>query len=701
MHFSYKSFVSIRERGYFCKALSMKTILQRNQAMKTNIWLCAALFSGLLTGCMENDVYKGEEKKEKEYNAFDFSTVHQGITLQLAYQNMGVEAKVYFELYDQCPVEWTEYGYKKLEGVTPLFCGYTDTKGTFNHMLNLPAYLQKVWIYTPAFYAQKLIEAEVKNGVITATDDASAATRLVTETSTEHFSHMDENINVNSRANEYKSDGPWKIWLGTYDKKRGGEIQYRYTGTELSLTAEEAAEAYVSHTKVFDNNTKAVCPEQYRCYADIYVNQDAEVVVTYLGQWTCWNCSLGYYYYTDANKPTDLKNANVIMLFPNTQDGSWINSKNKSETGRSTAGIDPGTPAQLMYYPNIASDSREGATTVFPAGTRIGFVLATNAWNNRVFKGNKKYRASTSSDLSLQDNGSKYNAPRTAVYRSSGHLMISFEDYKDDNNFSDVIIAMKANPKMSIGLAGETPEVSEDFITASRELRGIYAFEDLWPNQGDYDLNDVVVRYDHEKLTNASGNLCGEAFVFKTFENIAANKNGLAFRLNPAATGKAEGFIRKQGSEDFEPASFTYEAGDQVYLLTDNVKTYMGAEYKLVLTYDNPTENTSLESTVQPFIYRDLDNGKRWEVHIAKEAPTSKMDFTYFRQGNDASVPEESIYYVRSGDYPFAFYLAGATETDISQLLDHANESKPIDQLFSGYAPWVNSHGTTAADWYK
>lgn len=670
--------------------------------MKKNIWLGAALLSGLLTGCMDNDVYKGEERP-KEYNSFDFSTVQQGVTLQLAYQNMGVEAKVYFELYDQCPIESTEYSYYKREGITPLFCGYTDHKGTFSHTLDLPNYLTKVWIYTPAFYAQKLIEAEVKDGVITATDEAVATTRMVTETTNECFSHMDENINANSRANEYKGDGPWKTWLGTYDKKRGGEVQYKYTGTELLLS--NPGDAYTAHTKVFNNGTKAKCPEEYRCYADIYVNQNAEVVVTYLGQWTCWNCSLGYYYYTDGQEPTSLKDANVVMLFPNTQDGSWYkdNNPNHSQNGRGTAGIDPGTPVQLMYYPHIASGSQAGATTTFPAGTRIGFVLANNAWSNRVngFTANKRYRSATSAGLSVNNSGAKYNAPRTAVYRYEGQLMISFEDHVDDQNFSDVIIAMKANPKMSIGLPGETPEVSDDFITASRELRGIYAFEDLWPSQGDFDLNDVVVRYDHEKLTNAKGELCGESFIFKTFENIAANQNGLAFRLQPAAAGTTQCFIRKKGSDQFEETSFAYDAADQVYLVTDNVKSNMGAEYKLVLTYNSKTSDSTMESTVQPFIYRNLENGKRWEVHIAQEAPTSKMDTSYFGKESDASKPAEGIYYVRDGQYPFAFFLAGANETDISPMLDHANESKPIDQLYNGYGSWVTSSGTRSANWYK
>ncbi len=34
--------------------------------------------------------------------------------------------------------------------------------------------------------------------------------------------------------------------------------------------------------------------------------------------------------------------------------------------------------------------------------------------------------------------------------------------------------------------------------------RGTHMFEDLWPAQGDFDLNDLVLRYRYNMVTNAS-----------------------------------------------------------------------------------------------------------------------------------------------------------------------------------------------------
>ena len=390
--------------------------------------LCAAL---VLSSCTDNDVYKGPKEDEKEFNNFSFSTVQKDVNLSVNYVNGTVKSNVYFEVYDEMPVTESEYGtYIKRQDVNYLFAAYTQEDGTYRGKIELPSYLTKVYIYSPVFFAQTLMEANIVNGNIEVTDKAAPIpTRAIYSTSSPYDSYL--------VSNQYGNE-VWKTWLGDYDKHKNGDINYKYTGI---LAATEKDGLYAAHTRII--NTHSTCPQEYRGYSDMYVNEDAEVVVTFLGQNTCWTCSLGYYYYKAGEQPKDLNDAHVIMLFPNTQDGTWRNW-----TAYKSAGINPLTAVQLMYYPNIASKSKEGATTVFPAGYRIGFVLATNGWNHHVngFSGYKKYRAATSSGLSLNDKGMKFNEPRTAVYRYSDWILTSFEDYMTDENFSDVVIALKSNP---------------------------------------------------------------------------------------------------------------------------------------------------------------------------------------------------------------------------------------------------------------
>lgn len=641
--------------------------------------LCAAL---VLSSCTDNDVYKGPKEDEKEFNNFSFSTVQKDVNLSVNYVNGTVKSNVYFEVYDEMPVTESEYGtYIKRQDVNYLFAAYTQEDGTYRGKIELPSYLTKVYIYSPVFFAQTLMEANIVNGNIEVTDKAAPIpTRAIYSTSSPYDSYL--------VSNQYGNE-VWKTWLGDYDKHKNGDINYKYTGI---LAATEKDGLYAAHTRII--NTHSTCPQEYRGYSDMYVNEDAEVVVTFLGQNTCWTCSLGYYYYKAGEQPKDLNDAHVIMLFPNTQDGTWRNW-----TAYKSAGINPLTAVQLMYYPNIASKSKEGATTVFPAGYRIGFVLATNGWNHHVngFSGYKKYRAATSSGLSLNDKGMKFNEPRTAVYRYSDWILTSFEDYMTDENFSDVVIALKSNPVDAIT---DIPVTNPDDDKTSIDfLKGIYAFEDLWPNQGDYDMNDVIVRYNYGNTFNEKNQIYSESFTFKTFQNIATNNNGLGFRLITEENIKsATCSIRKEGEKDFTETTFAYEPQENIYLLTENVKDNMGAEYKVTVNYSKPI---SAQSEAQAFIFKNEEDGLRWEVHIPQETPTSKINKTHFGQGDDAFKPDRGIYYVRKGNYPFAFFLSRATESDLSKLLDGNNERKAINLLYSGYDEWVTSNGEKNKDWYK
>ena len=145
----------------------------------------------------------------------------------------------------------------------------------------------------------------------------------------------------------------------------------------------------------------------------------------------------------------------------------------------------------------------------------------------------------------------------------------------------------------------------------------------------------------------------------------------------------------------------SYQVDGNTYLLTDNIKKELGSTYIIELNYKKPGfKSTSNTAEAKAFIYRTESKG-RWEVHIPYEAPTSKMITGYFGTLDDKSVPSEGKYFVRSGYYPFAFYLAGASLDDFKEtLLLRSNESVKIDELFPDFMKWVNSNGAEYCDWY-
>lgn len=655
------------------------------KTLKLSVMILAGTISALTMSCRDhNDLYQGPTPDEpKEFNDFDYTT-NSDVTLQISYKDMGgIEASVDFEVYDEMPVEETEYTLVKKEGVEPIYADRTENDGTFNKKLPFPTYAKTLYIYTHAFYAQTLMEAKVENGIAVATDTDAVTDRAA------------RTVARGSRAgNNYcvpvKEEG-WHDWLGEYDSDNG-YIKYAYTGTELAYTPQEAANLYTIQSSVIYSGDGKTCPMVYRASTDMYIGENAEIAITLLGGNTCWNSSMGYYYYRDGEAPSSLSEANIILIFPNTQDGQWSN--NKQEATR-TQGVKRGTSVLLKYYPHIAQGSKEGETTTFPKGYRIGFVLATNGWTKRVSGYQTtydKYRAATSKGLSTTPNGQPYGEPRTAVYRYTNEtldaVMFSFEDHDFDQNFSDVVFTLKSNPIKAIE---DIPEVSEN-TNRVKTLNGVYAFEDLWPKAGDYDMNDVIVVSSHEKKYDTSTTDAGfyeESLIFKTLENKANNLNGLGFTLE---NGGNDAII----TLTIDKQDAKYEQYDNVFLLTDNVKEHMGKEYKLTLKYRTPIRKEAARS--KPFIWKKGESGN-WEVHIAQEAPTPLVDTSYFGTEDDASTAEK--YYVRKGNYPFAFFLSGANENDISKLLDPTNESKPIDEIYQYYSGWATSGGTSNPDWYK
>ena len=419
---------------------------------------------------------------------------------------------------------------------------------------------------------------------------------------------------------------------------------------------------------------------------------------------------------------------NIIMLFPNTQDGQWARAEEKKlKTYNGNIGVNRGDVVQLMYYPNIANNDNRGATKVFPKGTRIGFILRTQGWamqgtnysikcdNNGKDKFyNSKYNTwcSTTDGLSVGklvsnenpnypiENGESRGAKFSYKTQNGDNFtIISFEDAMDDKDFDDLIFALKP-----VGVFAPLPEIANKKSSTT----GVYAFEDKWPSKGDYDLNDAVVNAKHEKefyynsnnsKDGNNGKIIKETFYLTTYQNYVELKSGLALTLNTQVNPKSIAMKKiAPGSTVAEEASFVKDRA--VYYLTDDIKAEIGTTYILELIYDTKIKSSQMAS-IQPFIYRSEGNDEKWEVHIPMEAPTAKMNLNYFGKDDDCSDLVNQLYYVREGNYPFAFYLKNA-DIDVFKetILKRENESIPIDEFFPGFLEWSTSGGTKSTDWY-
>lgn len=691
-----------------------------------------------VTSCKDTDDFfskNDDNQTEKEANGFDFSTTRE-VDLYVKYNGFETLGPVRFGIYDTNPVVAEGTDDEGLsENIKPIIELYTDDKGEFNQTLVLPAYAKTLHIVTGNLaigFDHSVVNVVNNAAKVTVENDGKtmevyAARRAPGpgESTWELGKLKSTGYEVNSSGNTtttqiYKE---WGTPLGHWNSATGRPVDYlldrsSVTTPGLALSDKEVEDMYNKACNILPNNN-GIDNSHYRTSADVILKDDSEVTITALGSFTCWNSSLGYYFYNESTKPTSRMDLNTIMLFPNTQDGKRYGSDGNYQNNIGTV---RGDAIQLKYYPHIndadPNVKYSDATTIFPKGTRIGFIMRTNGWGMMgseycTKKGSTAYNnamniwVSSTESMSYAKpfSGKSFKKPnpngeaRTALFaytnqNDSKYCILSFEDACDDNDYNDLIFAL--NPaNIFLGLN----DVEEGKITES----GVYAFEDLWPNRGDYDMNDILVDYKHEMTFASSGTVSKEVFRLKTYQNVVGKVSGLALRLNTKVTPSSivmKKIAPGKTEKDAVTTTFTKDDQENVYFLTADVTNELNTTYIFELTYSSAQKVEKL-ANVQPFIYRDEEGGKRWEVHIPYEAPTKKMDMSYFGTVDDASIPSEGKWYVRNGVYPFAFYLANATAENFQKtILANKNESKPISDFYPKFIPWVASKGTTNEDWY-
>ncbi len=715
--------------------------------------LCIYAFACVVAiACKDTDDFfdKGTDSSvDNTANTFDFSTT-QDIDLIVDYSAFNAKIPVYFSVYNVNPFVNENKADEYIdESIKPIFAAYTGLDGKYDQTVTLPAYARVLHIVTGNFVVGlRRTAVEIINGQAKAVVEnpmANAQSRMTrgawnvpgTGTATTDLSKMTHLYKKGNGDQVYK---PWVTPLGTWDSN-SGRPNYLLNSNDpvliskgLVFTEEEFNGMYNTACDALNSGT--TLKEQYRAAADLELTKAAEISITAMGSSTCWNSSLGYYYYDKNNPPQSKMDMNIIMLFPNTQDGQWPRGNYPNNKYNGNIGMLRGDVIQLKYYPNIANGDLSGESDIFPAGTKVGFILKTNAWGQRgndyavngssYAKAKNIWAATTDGLSSAFDSGVKFPNPdgeaRSAKFAYTApngkeYVVVSFEDACDDKDYDDLMFAL--NPADAFDLTG-TPRIASRRFS----VEGVYGFEDKWPEEGDYDMNDLMVdlRHDMEYYTHPDGSkkLIRENFYLTPYHNYITLKNGLAVRLDNTISKVATIYVKKILPGQTTPVDATYkkynnlyyylpeitwsESEPKLWYLTDDITKQEGVTYLFEVTYKEAQEASG--TTIKPFLWRKLDNGKHLEVHIPFEEPTSKIDATLFGKYADKSNPNKKkngkkMYYVGAGDFPFAFYLHGVSIDEFKEtILQRANESKRIDTFFPEFLDWSISEGARNFEWY-
>lgn len=423
------------------------------------------------------------------------------------------------------------------------------------------------------------------------------------------------------------------------------------------------------------------CPEQYRQSIDFEINdpqgRDAEVYVRMIGGGSGAASAFGYYCYKTGASLSEIKKAPKCIVFPNTLMDDYYNKR--------ASGLKGGESVKLHYIDSNGVDQG----TVFPNGVKIGWFLL----NDSFYGGNSTPFYSTTE---LNED----NRTHTAAFRIDDFIVLSFEDWTDED-YNDSQFNVWSNPIEAItnpDIPDLKPGSGDEDKKYSLEYKGIVAFEDCWPNKGDYDLNDVIVRYQSVLNFNSNNQVLSTEDTYELLWSGATFKNGFAYQLNTERSNTSTEMLATSTTFNGQGLDADLsKATVNVFLSAVNVTegNRKTATYKIKNTFKSPLPHETLGvPPYNPFIMVHDGLGKpRTEVHLVNYPPTEKADMTLFHTGEDlSSVP--TSYYIANGNYPFAIHLSGATSFNTP-------ESHPIDKSFEHFMDWVNSNGANYKDWYK
>lgn len=499
----------------------------------------------------------------------------------------------------------------------------------------------------------------------------------------------------------------------------------------------------------FLENVNASLPE-YRTIPEIYLANgvttelrltgDAEIWVTFVHEGAGWRNAVGYYVYDAASPPATKEDIDKLyILFPN------------SSFAGSGGGLYSGDKIQLRYFPD--PEDTETSQNTFPSGKVVGWFLVGNGWQNRtvgdgnhvVFSNPEFNPDDPDYPVAVGDVVRQHNVllNDSTVGGDNARLLIGFEDllrdntsqYRCDNDFNDAIFFATVTPKASLDLSGVEEMVTEtdtdgdgivdaldaypndekkamnNWFPGTSGTYGTLGYEDLWPEKGDYDFNDLVVDYRINQITDAAARIVAieGSFIVKAIG--AGYRNGFAFLLPNA------------DSEDIDSVSVTLlgggtpagagieglEVGSVITLFSDAYALFgrTPAEGFINVYPDKPlispvTLTVSIAFATpkaasgfgyppyNPFI--TVNQNPFQEVHLPGHAPSSRANGNLFGTGDDATSLVSGTYYQTGSGHPWAIHCPGGW--------NHMVESNDILNGYLRFVTWAESGGASYPDWY-
>lgn len=227
--------------------------------------------------------------------------------------------------------------------------------------------------------------------------------------------------------------------------------------------------------------------------------------------------------------------------------------------------------------------------------------------------------------------------------------------------------------------------------------RQTVAFEDLWPSNGDYDFNDLVISNKVEFRKDANGNLVDAVVKVKVLGLGAGLASGVGIHLlkSDKSTFSNDIIASVTGTHAHSPTN-----GQNVIVAFDNAKKVLKPfynnngvgpggtpqEFTFIVTFNS---NYNGEYILPDFfLFRSNDVGK--EVHLPNYPATNLANTGYFNTKGDVNGT-----YKNAQGLPWAIEIVHPN----AAYFHHPKEKIDICEAYPKFATWAKSNGRRYVGW--
>ncbi len=522
--------------------------------------------------------------------------------------------------------------------------------------------------------------------------------------------------NISGFNNNFQTLGPWNTY--------GKPLYKDFTNVNVDSVILEGVNITLAENQNVPQNRPDLI-DINGVYNIELSESDGEAWVTFIHEGAGWKNVLAYYTYDIDKGVTKPNSEEIIIAFPNTSFGG------------SGGDLQRGDRVQLLY-----KDTNGQFTKIFPKGKGIAWVLLGNWWGT-----NGSYSGSGNPTNFVQRDTVEYsnkefnvdNMQQTILlYSSEGAstngnetIVLAFEDIirtwsSCDQDFNDAIFQVDVSPFTAIApstikywkdnnvTVGSKGEVAFYEYSPSQGQYSTLAFEDLWPYEGDYDFNDMVIDYNLALKRNELDKLLSLTLTSKLRAIGATQRNGFYFEIDIPMkyidTIEINGIeVEKEvylerGNSGLNPnestiikvfqdahSLFTLNGGFVNTFYEAYIKTPIQNTIKINFLPNVPYSQDFLQS-FNPFVRVNSHfNYTDREVHLPGYKPSTFGALSKLNTGDDmASIKG---YYKNINGLPWA--------VKIYRTFEYPIEGVQITLAYNYFFQWASSEGREYTDWYR